>query len=186
MECNEDEKVMLLNLAHWAIISYPDSKSDKLLEAKFEIDKRMMTYCGCFVTIYIRDELRGCIGTFSERIPLYKNIREMSISAAYHDSRFQPIRKTEFSDLNLEISILSQRWRLENISDIEIGKHGIYLISGAQHGTLLPQVAEHNNWNREEFLQHCSRKARLNPDGWKKAEIFLYTADILSDTPLSH
>lgn len=133
--------------------------------------------CGAFVSLYVKSELRGCIGTFSEREALYKNVENMAVSAAISDSRFQPIHPGELSELNLEISVLSPRKRITDPSEIILGKHGIYIKQDSYHGTLLPQVAMHQKWTVEEFLGNCAKyKAGIGWDGWKEAEIFTYEA----------
>lgn len=145
------------------------------------LTKSLRASCGAFVSVYVKDKLRGCIGTFSEDDPLYRNIQRMAVSAATSDSRFSPILSDELSDLRIEISVLTPRIPVRDPSEIQIGKHGIYIIQGAQRGTLLPQVAVQQQWNVEEFLGHCSRnKAGIGWDGWKNAELYSYEAIVFS------
>ncbi len=135
--------------------------------------------CGAFVSLYVDHHLRGCIGTFSEEEPLYKNVTKMAVSAAIDDSRFTSIHPDELSRLELEISILTPRQRIYDPSEIVIGKHGIYIKHGANRGTLLPQVAVKQDWSIKEFLGNCSKyKAGIGWDGWKAAELYTYEAII--------
>ena len=134
---------------------------------------------GAFVSVYVKEELRGCIGTFSEDYPLYKNVENMAVSAATCDSRFPSVRAEEFSELEIELSVLSPRKRIYDPSEIELGKHGIYLKLDSKRGTLLPQVAISQQWTVEEFLGNCSKyKAGIGWDGWKDAEIYTYEATV--------
>ncbi len=133
--------------------------------------------CGAFISLYVDQHLRGCIGTFSEEEPLYKNVTKMAVSAAIDDSRFTSIHPDELSRLELEISILTPRQRIYDPSEIVIGKHGIYIKHGGNRGTLLPQVAVNQEWSVKEFLGNCSRyKAGIGWNGWKTAELFTYEA----------
>jgi len=133
--------------------------------------------CGAFVSLYVEGDLRGCIGTFSEEKTLYKNVWEMAASAATSDSRFSPIKSGELENLKIEISVLTPRERIYDKADIILGKHGIFMTKGMSRGTLLPQVAIHENWSVDEFLGNCARnKAGIGWDGWKSADLYIYEA----------
>jgi AMMECR1 domain-containing protein len=72
--------------------------------------------------------------------------------------------------------------KINDISEIELGKHGIYIKKGYYSGTFLPQVATKTGWTLEEFLGHCARdKAHIGWDGWKDAEIYTYEAIVFSE-----
>ncbi len=52
---------------------------------------------------------------------------------------------------------------------------------GEHSGVFLPQVASETGWSMDEFLGHCSRdKAGIGWDGWKTAEIYIFTATVFS------
>ena len=136
--------------------------------------------CGAFVSLYVKDELRGCMGTFSESDLLCDNVRRMAIAAAWSDSRFRPVYRAELADLEIEISVLSPRKRISGPQEIIIGKHGIYIQKDSFRGTLLPQVAVNQNWDAEEFLGHCAKyKAGLEWEEWRSAELYTYEAIVI-------
>lgn len=137
---------------------------------------------GAFVSLYMGGRLRGCIGSFTPTNPLYAVVEEMTLAAAVRDSRFAPVEETELGYINIEISVLSSLKKISSIDEIELGKHGIYMIRDGQSGSFLPQVAEDKGWTLEEFLGHCARdKAGLSWDGWKEAELYTYEALIFSE-----
>jgi len=176
MILEKSEKEDLLRLAREAI----EERLDPHLHAPslgVPHVKALQTKCGAFVSLYVNDELRGCIGSFSEKEPLYLNVKEMAVSAATTDTRFSPILQNDLDRLAIEISVLTPRIRIYDISEIIIGKHGIYMTQGLNRGTLLPQVAIAQNWNAKELLGNCSRyKAGIGWDGWKTAELYTYQA----------
>jgi len=138
---------------------------------------------GAFVTLKINGALRGCIGRFFSSEPLYNVVQASSISSAVEDPRFSPLTKEEYKKTDIEITILGPLKKINNISEIVLGKHGIYIKKGFNSGTMLPQVAIENRWTVEEFLGYTSRdKAGLGWDGWKDAEIFIYEGVVLEDT----
>lgn len=135
---------------------------------------------GAFVTLKIDGKLRGCIGRFTSSDPLYKIVSQMAYSSAFEDSRFSPLTKEEFENIEIEISVLGPQKKISNIDEIIIGKHGIYIKKDFRSGTMLPQVATENGWTVEQFLGYTSRdKAGLGWTGWKDAEIYVYEAVVL-------
>ncbi|MBN1132695.1 MAG: AmmeMemoRadiSam system protein A [Bacteroidales bacterium] len=145
--------------------------------------ENLLKRCGAFVSVYIGGTLRGCIGTFSENEPIYVTVQEMAVAAVSQDSRFKQVESSELGDMELEISILTPRRAINDISEIKIGKHGIYIARGMNRGTFLPQVAVEQNWSPEEFISHCSRyKAGLGWDGWKHADKFVFESVVIRST----
>ena len=131
---------------------------------------------GVFVSVYVNDELRGCIGNFAKDEILNDLVQRMAVSAAC-DCRFENLQKDDLDNMELEISVLSPLKKIKSVDEIELGKHGIYIKKGLNSGTFLPQVAIKTGWTLEEFLGRCSRdKAGLGWDGWKSAEVYTYEA----------
>ena len=172
----EDEKKALLTLARNAVAEYvtngkaPDP----------EINNPKFKAAGAvFVTIKENGQLRGCIGHIQAIMPLYQSIVKNAVAASSSDPRFPPMKKEELKDMDIEISILSPLMPLKDVKDIQVGKHGLYIVKGMQAGLLLPQVATEFGWNRDEFLEHLCMKAGLSKDAWKDAELYTFTAEIL-------
>jgi len=136
---------------------------------------------GCFVTLTNRGALRGCIGTFQPDRPLGEMIVEMGRSAA-RDPRFvtNPITPAELPDLTIEVSVLSPLELTTEPEKLEIGRHGIYIVSGYRSGCFLPEVATDQGWDAAEFLDYCcSHKANLPPHAWRtpEAKVYLFTSE---------
>ena len=140
-------------------------------------------HCGAFVTLNLDGNLRGCIGMIESDDPLIHTIRKMAVAAAKHDYRFPPVTEAELRRIEIEISVLSPLKKISDISEIELGKHGIYIRKGWSSGVFLPQVADETGWSLEEFLGHCARdKAGIGWDGWKQADIYIFTATVFSES----
>ena len=139
----------------------------------------LLIHTGAFVSLYKHGKLRGCIGRFNPDETLYKVVQEMAIASAIRDTRFSPVHAEELPDLRIEISVLTPLKRIDSENEIELGKHGIYIVKGGNSGTFLPQVATGTGWTLEEFLGHCARdKTGIGWNGWKDAELFTYEAII--------
>lgn len=122
-----------------------------------------------FVTVFVKGELRGCIGTIGSGEPLYKVVQEKARDAAFHDSRFSPVTAGELKDLKIEISILENPQRMNSPEQLVLGRHGIMVFSpSGRSGLFLPEVSVEQKWTREEFLDAvCTEKAGLPPGCWK-------------------
>jgi MEMO1 family protein len=137
---------------------------------------------GAFVTLKLNGNLRGCIGRFPSEDPLCVVVNQMAVASAFEDGRFDPLTADEYRRIEIEISVLGPLKKIKNISEIVIGKHGIYIKKDFRSGTMLPQVATENNWTLEEFLGYTSRdKAGLGWTGWKDADIYIYEAVVLEE-----
>lgn len=177
----ETDKEQLLRIARSTLEHYLEKYSMPVLDAS-GFSGALRAQCGAFVTLTKKGELRGCIGRFEAAEPLYKVVQQMAISAATQDYRFPPVDRKELDELDLEISVLSPLRRISSKEEIILGKHGIYIKSGNASGTFLPQVASQYNWTVDEFLGRCSRdKAGLGYEGWEKAELYTYEAEVFGE-----
>jgi len=147
---------------------------------------------GVFVTLHRYGDLRGCLGRFeANHTPLIDLVEIMARESALNDTRFRPVSPDEIDELDIEISVLTPMRRVNSPDEVEVGKHGLYIIGpspmgGKRHGTLLPQVATEHGWDRTTFLEHTARKAGLSPDAWKdkETEIFVYEAQVFGEKDL--
>lgn len=146
-------------------------------------DKDLAIPAGAFVSLHKRGRLRGCIGRFEADGPLCETVVDMAWAASKNDPRFNEVGAEELADIDIEISVLSPLKKILNLKEIEVGRHGIYIIRGGRRGTLLPQVALEQGWNRETFLRHTCMKAGLPPDAYKDegTEIYIYGALVFGE-----
>jgi len=178
---SEQEKKILLEISRETLESYlrshtiPDIPDTRLTG-------HLKEQHGAFVTLRNGEQLRGCIGSFEPDKPLYQLIQSLSISSATHDTRFLPVQSRELNHIHIEISVLTPMQKIDDIQQIVLGKHGIYIKKGYRSGTFLPQVATETGWDLEEFLGHCARdKAGLGWTGWKNADIYVYEAIVFEE-----
>ena len=101
------EHKRLLLLIAWDEIKGYLKKEDRDKKRDIDIPEELRTKCGAFVSIYVKDQLRGCIGTFSEDVSLFENVRRMSYSAAAHDNRFPAIRISGLESLLKSLTRIS-------------------------------------------------------------------------------
>lgn len=180
LKLSNEEKRTLFTIARKSILA-------KLNSTQYEADEKHITDnlrrpYGAFVTLKENGALRGCIGRFITTESLYDVIHESALSSAFDDPRFSAVKKEEYDDLEIEITVLGSLKKIKSPDEIILGKHGIYIRKGMQSGTMLPQVATENGWTVEQFLGYTSRdKAGLGWDGWKNAELFIYEGLVLEE-----
>jgi len=181
---DKEQRGKLLKLARDSIKEF--LRTGKKLEVT-ESDPVLTRDAGAFVTLHKDGELRGCIGNFTGRDPLYINIRDMAVEAATGDPRFPPVTLKEMDDIDIEISVLSTPEKAKSAEEVELGRHGVMVKKGFRGGVFLPQVATETGWSKEEFLSTlCTHKAGISADSWKdgSAEIYTFTAEVFSEKEL--
>ncbi|HYS80203.1 MAG TPA: AmmeMemoRadiSam system protein A [Anaeromyxobacteraceae bacterium] len=138
---------------------------------------------GAFVTLKVKGELRGCMGTFTPSGSLALTVEQMAVAAANEDPRFGPVRPEDLDDLDVSISAVGERRRLHAPADIEVGRHGLVVQLGWHRGTLLPQMAVEEGWNALTFLERTCLKAGLPPQAWRDPEavVEIFPADEIPD-----
>jgi hypothetical protein len=177
----ENEKKQLFKIVRNSIQSKLSDNKKLVLDEK-SVTENLKKPMGAFVTLKIDGSLKGCIGRFVSSEPLYKVVQESAISSAFEDPRFSPLTKDEYKKTDIEITVLGPLKKIDNINEIVLGKHGIYIKKGSNAGTMLPQVAIENGWTVEQFLEVTSEeKAGLGRDGWKDADIYIYEGVVLEE-----
>jgi AmmeMemoRadiSam system protein B/AmmeMemoRadiSam system protein A len=149
--------------------------------AEAERDRDLEQRSALFVTLKKGGELRGCVGTFAARLPLWEAVADQTLAAATEDPRFPAVSAADGA-LALEISLLTPLKRLASWRDYRLG-HGVVIALGEKSGTLLPQVAEQMHWNREQMLENLALKAGLPAGAYRdpRATLYVYAAQVFAE-----
>ena len=160
----------LIDLARKAVGYYLENKEKlPVSEVMPEVFKKR---AGVFVSLYSQNNiLRGCIGTY---LPYKKNLAEEiianAISAAFRDSRFEPLRKNELENLKISVDVLSKPEPIKKISELDPKKYGVVVKSAdGKSGLLLPDL-EGINTPQTQIAIAC-QKASISTEN---DAIFLY------------
>lgn len=183
MKISDENKKYLQNISRQTLDYYFIGKEK--FEPEIEsIPTVLLEKAATFVTLTKNGQLRGCIGNILPKFPLYKDVINNTLNAAFADPRFPQLEQSELKEIQIEISVLSLPKRIvfdnpdDLISKIKVGDHGIILQSDFYQATFLPDV-----WKElpkvEDFLTNLSLKAGLGPDAWKNpsTEFFYYTTE---------
>lgn len=176
-EFSPEERALLLSLAHESILSALEQREISLQPPTPHLAEAR----GVFTSLYLKGNLRGCVGFTLPVQSVYRAVADTARAAAFEDTRFHPVTLEEAHQLEIELSILSPPQTVR-AGDIEVGRHGLLISMAGRRGLLLPQVAVEHNWDRVTFLQQTCHKAGLPSDAWRAgATIEAFTAEIFGE-----
>ncbi len=112
-------------------------------------------------------------------------VARVAVSAAAEDPRFPPLAAEELDELDVHISVLGDRRRMREASELRVGRDGVLVHLGRYRGTLLPQVAVEQGWDARTFLERTCLKAGLPPQAWREpsAVVELFEAEQVGAEP---
>ncbi len=183
----DQEKTFLRDIARRsveaAVHGRPALDQDQLValagKAGIDLDPRLNSHRGAFVTLTTDGRLRGCIGYIEGIKPLVNAVADNGRSAAIGDPRFAPVTSGELPDIHIEVSALTPMEPVAGPEEIVIGRHGVILVKEDRRAVFLPQVAPEQGWDRDTTLTHLAIKAGLDPDAWREgAEFLVFEADV--------
>lgn len=125
----------LAQVAYYAVVAVVEGKpfNPKNLASSLDIPIQ----AGCFVTIEVNGELRGCKGTlFPTQTNLIAEIIQASVGACY-DERFRPLKPTELKKLSISITVVRDLKPLGDIFSLR-PEHGLVVKRGDKIGIVLP------------------------------------------------
>ncbi len=179
-DLSAESKNLLLRIARQSLeASVRGNKFERLQEADYPAEVKEKK--GCFVTLTIGGNLRGCIGYIEPIKPLYQAVIENAENAALRDPRFPKVTADELKKIKIEISVLTKPEPLsykdpdDLLNKLVAGRDGVILRKGMHQSTYLPQVWEQLP-DKVEFLEQLSLKGGMPRDGWKTAEVLTYRA----------
>ena len=184
IDLNKDQQIKLLKLARKTIADKLGITED--IETLTFEDDIFKEKCGAFVTIHIKGDLRGCIGYIQGVKSIPETVKDMAAASAFSDPRFSSLSPVEYKKIDIEISILSPVEKVNDVSEIEVGRDGLIITRGSSRGLLLPQVPVEQGWDRDTFLSHTCYKAGIPADSWKNPGVLIekFSAQVFSENEL--
>jgi AmmeMemoRadiSam system protein A len=166
------EKEFLVNLSRQTLYWYLKYGEIPSVDKEILTDN-IKSKKACFVTLYKKGVgLRGCMGLFFPKEPLYKNVIDRTIAAATKDPRFKPVKYGELKDIKLEISVLTDPVTLkfnspqELLDKLQPLRDGVIIITKYGSSTYLPQVWKQLP-NKRDFLSNLCVKQGAPYDYWE-------------------
>ena len=134
-------------------IAPPDDVSQELLT----------TRAGCFVSLKVDGQLRGCIGTIEPtQTNLAREICANAISAGTRDPRFSAVQRDELDDLVYDVDVLTAP-EPTTLEGLDPSRYGVIVsCADGRRGLLLPDLDGVDTV--DEQVRIAAQKGRINPD----------------------
>ncbi len=172
--CGEEEEV--LRLARGAVEGYV--RSGRTPEPPMFPSGVLGGKAGAFVSLKIRGELRGCIGTFHPtEDTLAAEIIHSAVAAASRDPRFEPVEAWELPMLHYSVDILSSPEPVASLEQLDPKRYGVIVQYAGRRGLLLPDLEGVDS--AEQQVDIARRKAGI-PAG-AAMELFRFTVRRISE-----
>ncbi len=186
MSLTKPQQQLLLNIAKDSI-KYGLEHNKALPIHSNNYTEELIVPRATFVTLEIKQRLRGCIGMLEATRPLVVDIAENAFAAAFRDPRFPPLVVEEYVALEIHLSILSPSEAILFTSEQDLIRQlrpavdGLIMQEGTRRGTFLPAV-----WQSlpepKQFLQHLKQKTGLPMHYWSDTlKVYRYQCDLISD-----
>ncbi len=170
-DLTKSEYTYLLELARSAIIKYCVTQ-ETLCVDESEVPANLNVNAATFITLTKAGSLRGCIGHIRAIQPLFEDVIENACSAAFKDTRFNPVEESELDEIRIELSIMTPFVPLEYTGTEEVltllaeKRPGVMIRHAGHQALFLPQVWEQLP-DPTQFLEHLCEKAGLNRASWE-------------------
>ncbi len=133
---------------------------------------------GCFVSLHKKDgSLRGCIGTIEPyENNLAEEISRNAFSAAFHDSRFNPVTSDEMDELELSVDVLTVPEQIHDLEDLDPQIFGVIVTDdNNRRAVLLPSIPTIETIDQQ--IEIVKRKAGLSKVSNDKLTFFRFTSN---------
>jgi AmmeMemoRadiSam system protein A len=124
-----------------------------------------------FVTLYVNNALRGCIGSCTASDPLWKDVCCHAYASACEDARFPVLELAELDALSFDIAMLSELEAIKNrgeaalLTQLVPAVDGLLLQDGHHRAIFLPSV-----WRTlpdpRAFIRALKQKGGWPADYW--------------------
>ncbi len=163
------DKRLLLQVAHDSILHGLRYAGQLPLKLE-QFPESLQASRGSFVSLFINQRMRGCVGSLKASQPLAENVAENAYNAAFRDPRYAPLSPLEAQRVDIHVAVLGDLHPItftdekDLISQLEAGT-GIVFNAGPRRSTFLPSVWRQFS-SAEEFLAQLKQAAGLPRDYW--------------------
>lgn len=145
----------------------------KVIEPPENPVPEMVKKAGVFVSLKMKGELRGCIGTLQPTTEsVAAEIIQNAVSAATQDPRFVPVNSGELESLDYSVDLLSEPEKVNSRNELDPKKFGVIVKCGERKGLLLPDLEGVNTV--DEQISIASTKAGI----YLEEDIELYRFEV--------
>lgn len=162
----DDERNQVVRLVRDSIaasVRHEEAPTREAIEAVCQRWPLLDQPAGAFVTVYVKGQLRGCLGEILPEDPYAVVAARCGRRTPRDDYRFDPVQPEELPELTFKVSRLTPPEPVSDPDQIQVGEDGLIVRQGRRIGLLLPEVPVEHGWDRATFLKQLWRKAGLEP-----------------------
>lgn len=150
----------------------------------------LATPMATFVTLYLEKEVRGCMGSLTQKKMLIDDVIHNAKMAAFQDPRFAPLSTADYLHTAIELSLLTAPKALEfdNFESLKPQIHpkidGVILELESHGANFLPQTW-HEYQNFEALFNALCHQAGITTQrAIDEAKIYTYQVESAFDNPI--
>lgn len=134
------EESIHVKLAKESLETYVKEK--RMIDIPEWVEEEMLkSRAGVFVSLKIKGQLRGCIGTIGPtKGSVAEEIINNAISSGTMDPRFEAVVEEELHMLRYSVDVLSEPERIVSMEELDVKRYGVIVTSGYKRGLLLPNL----------------------------------------------
>ena len=172
-----------LSLIVWQVLSHGVEYGE--LKLPDEISAPVLKQqAASFVTLYVSAQLKGCIGCYQAKRPLWQDVCKNAYSSAFQDYRFDSLSEEDLAELTIDISILSDLSPINNcgeqsLLDLLVPElDGLLLKDSYSSAIFLPSVWKSLK-TASAFVTALKEKAGWASDYWSNdMEIYCFNVQM--------
>lgn len=155
-------------LARKAIAYYLEHERYLVIQ---DIPEELSKRSAIFVSLYLHEQLRGCIGSIQPSMPTTASeIIHNAVAAACNDPRFPSLTKKELDQCRIKVIQLSQLEPVFFLEDLDPRRYGLLVSASGKHGILLPNLKGIDT--AQQQLATALHKANIQADEYFTMERF--------------
>lgn len=180
---NDNDKVIVFDVMRKSIEE--GLKSGEMIKLSIEsFPEKLKSKYAVFVTLKLKGQLRGCIGTNEAHMSLIEAVAKYAHAAAFSDPRFKPLTEEEYKQVEISLSVLTPaepfpfKDEQDLLNKLRPNIDGLIIAKNNKRATFLPVVWKSLS-KPEQFLNELKRKAGI-PASESIEEAWRYTAEYYS------
>jgi len=123
------------------------------------------------------DGYRGGVGSVFPNEPLYDVVKNVAVTSAFCDPRYNPIMADEIAELRIRLYFLCNFIRLDSPESFEPGRHGVWVRKGSYSAKVFPDEMD-ISLPKPDILGRICLEAGLLSGCWQQTDTEVWIFDL--------
>ncbi len=145
-------------------------------------DIEKMPFDGVHLKIYMDGKERGGLGSIFPQKPVSRAVKNVAVSSAFYDPRYNPITPDEIGSIKLKLFLISNMHRIDRSADFVAGIEGIRIRNGSYSALVFPEDMD-LSLDNNDILGRVCLDAGLLSGCWRQpeTEVWAFTVQIFEE-----